>query len=54
MTFNQAEQMFYYENDYHPPRDLPLMPLNHVDWHRSVVDVPRTALMPWRSHDVSS
>ena len=39
MTFRQAVGLFYYENYYYPPRDLPLMPTNAIDWYRSVADV---------------
>lgn len=39
MTFRQAEGLFFYENHYYPPRDLPLMPTNDGDWFRRVRDV---------------
>jgi superfamily II DNA or RNA helicase len=44
MTFRQAEALFYCENHYYPPHDLPLMPMNHVDWYRAVRDVPVASL----------
>lgn len=40
MTFRQVEALFYLDNHYYPPRDLPLMPSNDLDWFRSVADVP--------------
>jgi len=44
-TFRQAEAMFFRENYYYPPRDLPLMPVESGDWWRKVADVPREALI---------
>jgi superfamily II DNA or RNA helicase len=44
MTFRQAEALFFLENHYYPPHDLPLMPADPVDWHRKVKDVPREGL----------
>jgi superfamily II DNA or RNA helicase len=44
MTFNQAEALFFLENYYYPPRSMPLMPVNPMDWYASVVDVPRERL----------
>ncbi len=45
MTFKQAEGLFYRENNYWPPRDeLPLMPINRVDWSMPVADVPYNRL----------
>ena len=44
MTFRQAEGLFFYENHYYPPHDLPLMPLDRIDWYRPVADVPRERL----------
>lgn len=46
MTFRAAEGLFYTENRYYPPRDLPLMPRNDRDWYREVADVPFQALVP--------
>ena len=43
-TFTQAEALFFVENRYYPPRDLPLMPLSDVDWFKKVEDVPRERL----------
>lgn len=44
MTFRQAEGLFFYENHYYPPRTLPLMPTNELDWYRKVADVPASEL----------
>lgn len=43
-TFKQAEGLFFRENRYWPPRDLPLMPLDEFDFGRKVADVPRDQL----------
>lgn len=43
-TFRQAEGLFFHENGYWPPRDLPFMPTNEVDWTRRVRDVEMGAL----------
>lgn len=40
MTFKQAEGLFFYEEHYWPPHDLPFMPTSSVDWFRKVRDVP--------------
>lgn len=40
MTFSQAEGLFFYENHYYPPRTLPLMPKDPLDWFSRVKDVP--------------
>lgn len=40
MTFRQARGLFYYEQHYYPPEDLPLMPLSKLDWFMPVADVP--------------
>ena len=45
MTFRQAEGLFFYENHYWVPRDLPLMPTEPLDWFRKVCDVPKERLM---------
>jgi DNA repair protein RadD len=45
MNFRQAQGLFYHEQGYWPPHDLPLMPKNHVDWHRRVCDVPVSDLI---------
>lgn len=39
-SFRQALALFKYENHYEPPRDLPLMPLNHRDFSRKIQAVP--------------
>jgi superfamily II DNA or RNA helicase len=40
MTFRQAEALFFCENFYYPPRNLPFMPTHEADWFRKVKDVP--------------
>jgi superfamily II DNA or RNA helicase len=46
-TFNQAATMFAQENNWGwPPRNLPLMPTDPLDWYRRVKDVPRDRLIP--------
>jgi len=40
MTFRQAEGLFFYEHHYYPPRTMPYMPTNELDWFRRVADVP--------------
>lgn len=45
MTFRQAEGLFFYENHYYPPRDLPFMPTHDADWFRKVKDVPASDLV---------
>jgi hypothetical protein len=58
VTFNQLYAQFAYKiavengsrtqpafwHSYYPERDLPLMPRNHNDWHRTVAEVPRERL----------
>lgn len=44
MTFSQAYGLFFHENHYWPPRDLPLMPRSDMDWLRKVHQVPANAL----------
>jgi DNA-directed RNA polymerase subunit RPC12/RpoP len=44
MTFRQAEALFFRENYYYPPRDLPFMPTHEADWFRKVKDVPVSEL----------
>ncbi len=46
MTFRAAEGLFYTENRYYPPRDLPLMPKLDRDWYREVSEVPYHDLVP--------
>ena len=46
-TFSQAAAMYAQENNWGwPPRDLPLMPTDPLDWYRRVKDVPRERLTP--------
>lgn len=45
MTFRQAEGLFFYENHYWPPRNLPLMPQNPNHWGRKAKDVPKSDLI---------
>lgn len=40
MTFRAAEGLFFVENHYYPPRDLPLMPTTLEDWFRPVNSIP--------------
>lgn len=44
MTFNQAIGLFFYENHYYPPRSMPFMPTEPMDWFRKVKDVPANRL----------
>lgn len=46
MTFNQAAGLFWRENGYHPPRDLPLMPFETIDWYMPVAKVAFQSLRP--------
>lgn len=46
MTFRAAEGLFYHENHYYPPRDLPLMPKYDRDWYREVGEVKYQDLVP--------
>lgn len=39
-TFRAAEGLFFVENHYYPPRDLPLMPTTLEDWFRPVNAIP--------------
>ena len=43
-TFRQAEALFFHENHYWPPRNLPLMPVDPGDWFEKCTDVPRERL----------
>lgn len=45
MTFRQAEALFFQEQRYWPPRNLPLMPRYELDWFRPVKDVPPERLL---------
>lgn len=47
MNFNEARGLFYRENNYWPPVDLPLMPISRLDWHRSIKDVPKDRLFSY-------
>jgi len=58
ITFNQLYAQFGYKtaveagslerpafwHSYYPPRDLPLMPLNRNDWHRTIAEVDKSKL----------
>lgn len=46
MNFNQAYGLFFHENKYWPPRNLPLMPKEAFDWSRKVSAVPYDNLVP--------
>jgi DNA repair protein RadD len=39
MTFSQCRGLFYVENFYYPPQDIPFMPSREVDWYKRVKDV---------------
>jgi superfamily II DNA or RNA helicase len=49
-TFNQARGLFFHENKYWPPTDLPMMPTNQLDWQRKIKDVPKETLVKDLSH----
>lgn len=45
MTFRQLWNRFAEDNNWKfAPRDMPMMPVNEMDWFRRVVDVPQEAL----------
>ena len=44
MTFRQALGLFFYENHYYPPSNLPFMPVEKIDSYRRVKDVPTDKL----------
>jgi superfamily II DNA or RNA helicase len=46
MTFRQAMGLFVKKNHYWPPHELPLMPVNQMDWFLPVADVPPDRLVP--------
>lgn len=48
-TMNQAYALFYRENHYWPPKNLPLMPKNPGDWYVKVSDLPWSDLIPRQS-----
>lgn len=52
MNFNQARGLFFRENGYWPPQDIPLMPTHDLDWVRKVKDVPYERLV-MKERDVS-
>lgn len=39
-TFREAVGWFVRQHGYRPPRDLPYMPLDDLDWFRKIRDVP--------------
>ena len=43
-TFKQGEALFFLENHYWPPRNLPFMPKSTIDWALKVKDVPLEGL----------
>lgn len=43
-TFAQVVANFYHEHHYWPPRDIPLMPREPIDYYRKVRDVPKERL----------
>lgn len=45
MTFAQCEGLFWRENGYFPPRNLPFMPKESIDFHRRVCHVSRERLI---------
>ncbi len=45
-TLKQARGLFFRENNYWPPHDLPFMPKNGDDWCRKIQSVPFTDLYP--------
>jgi superfamily II DNA or RNA helicase len=44
MNFNQAHGLFFCEEHYWCPTDMPLMPKSRLDWFRAVKLVPKEAL----------
>lgn len=44
-TFRQAYGLFWYENRYFPPLNLPLMPRRSLDWFRKVAAVDKEELL---------
>lgn len=48
-TFSAAYAFFFRRHRYWPPRDLPLMPVDPLDWFRKVRSVPRECLIPKES-----
>lgn len=54
MTFHQIYGIFYYELGYYPPVNLPLMPVNPLEWSLKVKDVPRERLIQPKKNPVAS
>lgn len=50
MTFSQAAGLFCHENGYYPPRSLPLMPADALDWYLPVCKVKYQSL---RGHEAT-
>jgi hypothetical protein len=50
-TFRQAEGLFFYEQFYWPPHNLPFMPKDPLDWERRVRDVPREKLIQKQDYE---
>lgn len=46
LTFGQVYGLFIKEHHYHPPKTLPCMPKDTVDWHSRVKDLKRDDLIP--------
>lgn len=44
-TASQAYALFFRENGYWPPKNLPYMPRNAVDWHARLRDLDRSELI---------
>lgn len=44
LTFGQLYGIFIKDNHYYPPKNLPWMPKNQVDWHCRVKDLPVSEL----------
>jgi superfamily II DNA or RNA helicase len=44
-TFRQARGLFFHEEGYWPPENLPLMPIDPLDWTRKIKDVPMHTLI---------
>ena len=51
-TFKNAYDFFRFENRYAPPKDLPFMPIDPVDWDRRIQDVPRDRLIQKKQEEV--
>lgn len=44
-TFNQAAALFFYEEHYWPPKNLPFMPRDPADWFEKAASVPKERLI---------